>query len=106
MGPRTERETDRWRDPQGCCRGADEGGRDVSALALPHASPSGLSPQSAFLLTHVPCGLVSKSSQILKISLRRKSHHSPFLLEISQSERQVLLVALKAPHGLDPPLSL
>lgn len=33
---------------------------------------------------HIPCSLVSKSSQILKISLRDKSHSSPCFLKIFQ----------------------
>lgn len=81
----------------------------VPALCLPLLWIIPKSLVTAFLLPHVSLGLVSKSIQILKISLKHKVHCSPFLLKISQrqvsqSERQILPVALKAPH--DPASSL
>lgn len=81
----------------------------VPALCLPLLWIIPKSLVTAFLLPHVSLGLVSKSIQILKISLKHKVHCSPFLLKISQrqvsqSERQILPGALKAPH--DPASSL
>lgn len=80
-------------------------GKNFSSTPLPLDCCKNLI--TAFLLPHIPCGLVSKSSQIPK-NCKTMAHDSSFLLrssqrqpwQPSQSERQILPVALKAPYDL------